>query len=80
MSKEVKEKELNIVKKVCAELGINQRELAKMLDVLPTAVSNWANGDIPKMAKLSLEQMIEIRDLKNKLELLKSFKSLLESL
>jgi len=61
MNKETEK--INIVKKVCAELGVTQKELAKMLDVLPTAVSNWANGDIPKMAKLSLEQIIETKDL-----------------
>jgi len=74
------DKELNIVKKTCKELGINQRELAEMLGVGASTVSEWAIGNIPKMAKLSLEQMLEIRELKSKLELLKSFKSLLESL
>ncbi len=38
--------EENIVKKVCKELGVSQKELA---------VSNWVNGDIPKMAQLALE-------------------------
>jgi len=74
------DKELNIVKKVCAEFNINQKELSEILGVGTSTVSQWSQGDIPKMAKLSLEQMLEIRELKSKLELLKAFKSLLNSL
>ena len=73
-------KEENIVKKVCKEFNITQKELAEMLDVLPTNISNWANGQIPRMAQVALEQMLEIKTLNNKLETLKAFKNLLNDL
>lgn len=66
-----KKNETNIVKKVCKELGITQKELAEMLDVLPSAVSNWANGQIPKMAQLALELLLENKSLKSDMEILK---------
>jgi len=78
MNKETEK--INIVKRVCAEFNINQKELSELLGVGTSTVSQWSQGDIPKMAKLSLEQMIEIKELKSKLELLKAFKSLLNSL
>ena len=70
----------NIVKETCKELGITQKELADILGVKPSAVSNWVNGDIPKMAQLVLSQMLEIKNLKEKVEKLKTFKELLNSL
>ena len=54
----------NIVKKVCKELGITQKELAERLEVQPSAVSNWSKGDIPQMTQLALELLIENKDLK----------------
>jgi predicted transcriptional regulator len=72
--------DINIVKKVCKELGITQKELAEMLDINPSAISNWVNNDIPKMAQLVLEQIIEIKDLKSKLKKVNDFKELLNSL
>ena len=73
-------KEENIVKKVCKEFNITQKELAEILDVLPTNISNWANGQINRMAQVALEQMLEIKTLNNKLETLKAFKNLLNDL
>ena len=73
-------KEENIVKKVCKEFNITQKELAEILDVLPTNISNWSNGQIPRMAQVALEQMLEIKTLNNKLETLKAFKNLLNDL
>lgn len=61
----------NIVKSTCKELGITQKELAEMLDVQPSAISNWANGQIPKMAQLALELLIENKMLKNDLNIIK---------
>jgi len=70
----------NIVKKVCKELGITQKELAEMLEVQPSAVSNWSSGKIPKMVEILLNQMLELKECKNKLEKLKEFKQLLEKI
>ena len=63
--------EQNIVKKVCAELGITQKELAEELDVPQPTVTRWSKGDIPKMTKIALELMLENKELKEKFEILK---------
>ena len=50
--------EQNIVKRVCLELGITQKELAEELDVPQPTVTRWSKGDIPKMTKIALELML----------------------
>jgi len=60
-------KTTNIVKQVCQELGINQSELAKRLDVGTSAISEWKNGKIPKMAQLALELMLTNKRQQNQL-------------
>ena len=67
----------NIVKTTCKELGITQKELAKRLDVSPASVSDWAKGNIPKMAKMYLELLLETKDLKEKFEILKKAQKIL---
>ncbi|NPA55370.1 MAG: helix-turn-helix transcriptional regulator [Epsilonproteobacteria bacterium] len=61
----------NIVKKVCKELGITQKELAERLGVPQSTISGWAKGDIPKMTQLALELLIENKELKEKLNIFK---------
>ena len=73
-------KEENIVKKVCKELGITQKELAEMLEVQPSAVSNWNSGKIPKMVEILLNQMLELKECKDKLKKLQNFKELLDEI
>ena len=71
----------NIVKKVCKELGITQKELAEMLDIPHGTVSRWASSEeIPKTAKIALELLLENKELKKKLEVLKQLKETLDSL
>jgi len=70
----------NIVKKVCKELGITQKELAEMLEVQPSAVSNWNSGKIPKMVEILLNQMLELKECKDKLKKLQNFKELLDEI
>lgn len=59
----------NIVKRVCRELGITQRELAERIgmsaDSLNTAVSN---NKISKMAENSINLILENESLKNELK------------
>lgn len=59
----------NIVKKVCRELEITQRELAERIgmsaDSLNTAVSN---NKISKMAENSINLILENESLKNELK------------
>lgn len=67
----------NIVKKVCRELKITQRELAERLGVPPTTLSGWAGGDIPKMTELALNLMLENKSLKDKFSVLKEAQKIL---
>ena len=77
MSEDKKE---NLVKKVCKELRITQKELSEMFDVQPSAISNWSNGQIPKMAQIVLEQILEIKKLKSKLEKIKIANEIINTL
>lgn len=67
----MKQNEENIVKKVCKEFNITQKELAEMLDIPQATMSRWQNDNIPKMAKLALELMIENNNFKKGSEALK---------
>jgi len=40
------EKEENLVKKTCRELGITQKELAENIGMSERAVSNWVNDKV----------------------------------
>lgn len=67
----------NIVKQVCRELNITQRELAERIDIPPTTISGWANGEIPKMTELALKLMLENESLKAKFKVLKEAQKIL---
>ena len=74
-------KEENIVKKVCKELGITQKELAEMLDIPAGTVSRWASTDeIPKTAKVALECMLELKECREKLEAIKKARDVITKL
>lgn len=49
--------EENIVKRVCEEFNLSQKELSELLEVAPTTISGW-NEKMPKMAKIALELML----------------------
>jgi ribosome-binding protein aMBF1 (putative translation factor) len=70
----------NIVKQVCDEFNITQKDLSDMLDVPQSTISRWQAGEIPKMAQLALEQMIEIKTLKQHLENVKKFYATLKEI
>ena len=71
----------NIVKKVCKELGITQKELAEMLDIPAGTISRWASTDeIPKTARIALELLLENKKLKEKVNVLKQLKEALKDL
>jgi len=71
MKEEMKNKKLNIVKKVCAEFNINQAELGRRLDVPAFTVGTWATGNVPKMVEIALNLMIENKQQKELLEAIK---------
>ena len=61
----------NIVKSVCKELGITQRELAERMDIPESTVARWKGGDLPRLAELYLNALLENIELKSKLEAIK---------
>lgn len=71
---------INIVKQVCSELDITQKELADILDVPQPTLSRWQKGEIPKMAQLALEQMLEIKTLRQHLDNVKKFYTTLKEI
>lgn len=67
--------EQNIVKKVCAELGITQKELAEKLGASEGTVRNWSSSnELPQWALNFIETLIEHK--KDK-EIATKFKELL---
>lgn len=70
----------NIVKRVCKELGITQRELAERMDIPESTIARWKNGDIPRLADLYLNALLENVDLKIKLEAIKKAHKIMSSL
>jgi len=71
--------EENIVKRVCKELGITQRELAERIgmsaDSLNVAVSN---NKISKMTEAAVNLVLEVETLKKELSKYENLKSALK--
>ncbi|EFN6206392.1 TPA: helix-turn-helix domain-containing protein [Campylobacter jejuni] len=65
------EEKENIVKKVCKELNITQRQLSEMLEIPESTISGWATTKIPKMAEVALTLMLENKQQKEILEAIK---------
>ena len=56
----MKDKSENIVKKVCKELGITQKELAERIGVSEGTIRNWSSkGDVPEWARNFINLLIE---------------------
>jgi DNA-binding XRE family transcriptional regulator len=53
------EKEENLVKKTCQELGITQKELAEKIGVNPRTVSVWNRGKLEKHNEVLLNALID---------------------
>ncbi|WP_258033198.1 helix-turn-helix domain-containing protein [Campylobacter concisus] len=70
----------NIIKRVCKELGITQRELAERMEIPESTIARWKNGDIPRLADLYLNALLENVDLKTKLEAIKKAHKIMSSL
>lgn len=70
----------NIVKKVCRELNVTQAELARQLEVSPATISDWAKGNIPKMAEMALSLILENKEIKQHLENVKNFYKTLQEI
>ncbi|WP_169763898.1 XRE family transcriptional regulator [Campylobacter mucosalis] len=62
----------NIVKKVCRELCITQRELAEIIKVNSGTPAQWiTKGEVPPTYQYLLELMLKNKELKSKLETIK---------
>lgn len=70
----------NIVKRVCKELGITQRELAERMDIPESTVARWKGGDLPRLAELYLNALLENIELKSKLEAIKKAHEIISNL
>ena len=53
------------------EQGIMQRELAERMDIPESTVARWKGGDLPRLAELYLNALLENIELKSKLEAIK---------
>ena len=77
----MEEKEESLVKQVCKEYGITQKELAIKLDIPRGTLGRWASNDnIPRTAEIALNLMLENKELQNKLNSFKDFKNTLLNL
>ncbi|WP_297903422.1 helix-turn-helix transcriptional regulator [uncultured Campylobacter sp.] len=70
----------NIVKQVCRKLGITQRELAERMDIPESTVARWKGGDLPRLAELYLNALLENIKLKSKLEAIKKAHEIVSNL
>lgn len=71
----------NIVKRVCKELGITQRELAEIIKVNAGTPAQWVSkGEVPPTYQYLLELMLENKHLKEKIAKLTAFKELLNEI
>ena len=76
----IKKPKINVVKKVCKELQITQKNLAEILEVPEGTVSSWAvKNEIPRLGKKAIE--FYIMNVKNQkiVDSYRSFKELLEA-
>ncbi len=75
-----KKKKENVVKKVCKELGITQKNLANILEVPEGTVSSWAvKNEIPRLGKKAIEFYIEKQRNQQIVDSYKSFVTLLNA-
>jgi DNA-binding XRE family transcriptional regulator len=66
----------NIVKKVCKELGITQKELAEIIGVKEVTINKWsASGEISPQGIKTLEILEENIKLKKDLYIVEMFKN-----
>ena len=69
----------NIVKKVCRELGITQRELAEKIGMSADSLNNAVNQNkISKMAETAINLVLEVETLKKELSKYENLKSALK--
>ena len=71
--------EENIVKRVCKELGITQRELADRIGMSADSLNNAVNQNkFSKMAETAINLVLEVETLKKELSKYENLKSALK--
>jgi transcriptional regulator with XRE-family HTH domain len=71
----LEEKEENLVKKTCRELGITQKELAGRTGFSEESISKWSNGGkIPRSAENFFKTIIELDTYKDISDLINRIK------
>lgn len=71
----------NIVKRVCKELGITQRELAEILKVNEGTVRQWSSkGEVMPNVEVTLNLLLENHQLKMRIDKIKGFAELIQEL
>lgn len=80
LSMKPKKKKDNVVKSVCKELQITQKNLAEILEVPEGTVSSWAvKNEIPRLGKKAIEFYILNKKNQKIVDSYRSFKNLLEA-
>ena len=70
----------NVVKQICKELGITQKQLAQILEVPEGTVSSWAvKNEIPRLGKKAIEFYIEAKKNEEIINSYKKFTNMLQS-
>ncbi len=79
-TKGVKKTKTNVVKRICKELKITQKNLAEILEVPEGTVSSWAvKNEIPRLGKKAIEfYMLNVKN-QRIVDSYRSFKELLEA-
>ncbi len=71
----IKKKKTNVVKDICKELNITQKNLAEILEVPEGTISSWAvKNEIPRLGKKAIE--FYVQNVKNQ-KIVDSYKSFL---
>jgi len=80
VTKKAKKPKTNVVKDICKELNITQKNLAEILEVPEGTVSSWAvKNEIPRLGKKAIEfYMLNVKNQKI-VDSYRSFKELLEA-
>ncbi len=77
VEKTEKDKEENLVKKTCRELGITQKELAERTKFKAQTIRNWSStGELPDYAKVFFDLMIKFN---HQQQIINNFKKFNES-
>jgi DNA-binding transcriptional regulator YiaG len=79
-TKKTKKSKSNVVKDICKELDITQKQLAEILEVPEGTVSSWAvKNEIPRLGKKAIEFYIKSRKNQKIVDSYRSFIELLQA-